>query len=320
MTLELARDGGFSARVCDVRDEAVGVRSFALEAADGTELPQWTPGAHVDLALAPGLNRQYSLCGVPDDRAHLRFAVLREPQSRGGSAMLHEAVKTGDTLKVLALRNNFPIVPAERTLLVAGGIGITPLLAMARELEAQGKEWQMLYGGRSRASMAFLAELEAYGEKVRVRPQDEYGLLDLAAFLGAAETGKVAYCCGPEPLIAAVEDWCRAWPEESLQIERFRPKEPAPHPADAPFEVELRRSGKTVTIPADKSIADALDEAGVHIPRSCNEGTCGTCLTKVLEGIPDHRDSFLRPKQREANNRIMACCSRSLTARLVLDA
>lgn len=313
-------ENGFSARISDIRVEAAGVKSFLLEAADGADLPAWTPGAHVDLALAPGMNRQYSLCGDGDDRQGLRFAVLREPQSRGGSAMLHEQVKAGDPMQVLAVRNNFPMVEAQRSLLVAGGIGITPILTMVRELERQGKDWRLLYGGRSRASMAFLDELERLGGKVIVYPQDEFGLLDLADFLGPAEPGKVAYCCGPEPLIKAVEAYCANWPEEALRIERFRPKEQEPHGADTAFEVELKRSGKVVTVPADRTIADVLEEAGVHIPRSCNEGTCGTCLTKVVEGLPDHRDSFLRPRQREKNAHILVCCSRSHTPRLVLDA
>lgn len=309
----------FISRICEIRDEAEGVKSFLIEQEDGTAWPDWSPGAHVDLVLDHGLGRQYSLCGDALDRQHLRFAVLREPASRGGSAMLHEQVGVGDTLPVVAVRNNFPLVEADQYRLVAGGIGITPLLAMARELERQGKNWTLLYGGRTRASMAFLAELAHYGEKVTIRPQDESGLLDLASFLGSAESGKVAYCCGPEALIQAVEAHCAGWPEDAVQIERFRPREPGSSVNSGPFEVELRKSGIIVQVPADKSIADALDEVGIHIPRSCNEGTCGTCITKVLEGTPDHRDSFLRPKQRELNNKILVCCSRSLSPRLVLD-
>lgn len=309
----------FPARVCDIREEACGVKSFALEMADGALWPEWTPGAHVDLALAPDMYRQYSLCGDMADRSNLRFAVLREAESRGGSSLLHDKVTLGDELQVIALRNNFPIVEAEQYLLVAGGIGVTPILAMARELERQGKDWQLLYGGRSRNGMAFLEELAAYGDKVRIRPQDEFGLLDIPDFIGEFNSGKVVYCCGPEPLIKAVEIYCSGWPEEALQIERFHPREQEFAAANAEFEVELRRSGLSVTVGADTTIAEALEDVGVHVPRSCNEGTCGTCVTKLLEGTPDHRDSFLRPRQREKNNRIMVCCSRSLTPKLVLD-
>lgn len=309
----------FSSRICAIRDEADGVKSFSLERIDGAAWPEWEPGAHVDVVVPGDLNRQYSLFGDPADREHLHFAALREPASRGGSAALHERIGLGDPLPVIAVRNNFPLVEASEYLLVAGGIGITPLLAMARELERRGKNWTLLYGGRNRTSMAFLDDLATYGDNVMIRPQDEFGLLDLSAFLGAAKPGKVAFCCGPEPLIQAVESCCSGWPEESLQIERFRPMEQDTAAVSKPFEVELRKSGVTVTVPADKSIADALDEVGIHIPRSCNEGTCGTCLTKVLEGEPDHRDSFLRPKQRVLNNKMLVCCSRSLSPRLVLD-
>lgn len=307
------------ARICAIHEEACGVRSFVVERIDNAEWPEWTPGAHVDLALGRGMNRQYSLCGRPEDRQHLRFAVLREPAGRGGSAHLHDKLRVGDPLNVIAVRNHFPLIAAERYLLIAGGIGITPLLAMARELERTGQDWQLLYGGRSRASMAFLYEMATFGDRVQVRPQDECGLLDLAAFIGAAQPGKVVYCCGPEPLLQAVEAQCASWPEDALQIERFHPRAQEVKLASPAFDVELRKSGLTIAIAPDQTIADALDSIGVHIPRSCNEGTCGTCITKVLEGTPDHRDSFLRPKQRAENKRIMVCCSRSLSPRLVLD-
>ena len=313
-------EASFSARICDVRTEAEGVKSFALQPLDGPAPATWTPGAHLDLALAPGLQRQYSLCGDRADHAALRFAVLREPASRGGSSRMHDQVKLGDVLQITAVRNHFPLVPGERYRLVAGGIGITPLLTMVRELDRRGADWSLLYGGRSLASMAFVDELSAYGDRVLIRPQDQFGLLDVAGFLGAPEPGKVAYCCGPEPLIKAVEAACAEWTEDALQIERFRPAaDPALGTASS-FEVEARRSGVTVTVGPHESIGDALEAAGVYIPRSCNEGTCGTCVTKLLEGTPDHRDSFLRPKQRAENNRIMVCCSRALSPRLVLDA
>lgn len=315
----MTSENGFLARIKDIRLEASGVKSFVIEAADGAELPLWSPGAHVDLALTPGVNRQYSLCGNPGDHRTARFAVLKELQSRGGSVMLHDRVKTGDVLEVAAVRNHFPIVAAQQFRLVAGGIGITPLLAMACELDRQGMDWQLLYGGRTRGHMAFLDELEIFGDKVHIRPQDEFGLLQIGEFLGPEEPGKVVYCCGPEPLIKAVEAYCAGWDESALQIERFHPKEQAPHAPDSAFEVELRRSGKTVTVQAEQSIADALEGVGVVIPRSCNEGTCGTCITKIIDGIPDHRDSFLRPKQRDKNNVVMVCCSRSRSPRLVLD-
>lgn len=309
----------FMARISRIDVMAAGVKAFTIERDDGQPWPEWMPGAHVDIALEGGLGRQYSLCGDPADRMRLDFAVLREPASRGGSAFLHDQAAVGSAIAVVDVRNNFPLVDAARYRFVAGGIGITPLLPMIRELERQGKDWALLYGGRTRASMAYLDVLRQYTDKVTVCPQDEFGLLDLPAFLGNPAPGTVAYCCGPEPLIQAVERHCASWPEELLHIERFRPRELEALVQAAPFEVELRRSGLTVTVPPEKSIADVLDEAGFHIPRSCNEGTCGTCLTKVLEGTPDHRDSFLRPKQRALNNKILVCCSRASSPRLVLD-
>ncbi|WP_068071534.1 PDR/VanB family oxidoreductase [Novosphingobium lentum] len=309
----------FTARIAEIRTEASGVKSFVLQRDSGADFPEWQPGAHIDVVLAPGLSRQYSLCGDPADRQMLNFAVLREPASRGGSERLHDAVAPGDTLTIEAIRNNFPLVAAEETLLIAGGIGITPLLTMAEALDRQGKRWRMLYGGRTGGSMAYLERLARHGENVAVRPEDAHGLLDLAGFIGAYRPGKVVYCCGPEPLIKAVEAWCASWPEDALQIERFRPKEQAPGIIDSAFEVELKRKGIVVAVPADQTIADALEAVGVHIPRSCNEGTCGTCVTKLLDGEPDHRDSFLRPKQRAEGKRIMVCCSRALSPRLVLD-
>lgn len=315
----MTEETGFLARICDIRVEAEGVKSFLIERADGEAFPHWSPGAHVDLALGAGMNRQYSLCASDPDGGRARFAVLREFAGRGGSALLHDQAKAGDEIAITACRNNFPLVEAERYRLIAGGIGITPIIAMARQLEAWGKEWRLLYGGRTRAGMAFLEELTAYGDKVAIRPADEFGLLDIADFLDGDEVGKAAYCCGPEPLIAAVERHCATWPEEALQIERFHPRAAEGPAASGSFEVELSRSGGVVTVPPDRSIAEVLEDFGVHIPRSCNEGTCGTCVTKVIAGIPDHRDSFLRPRQRAENKRIMPCCSRALSTRLVLD-
>ncbi|MEZ5748784.1 MAG: PDR/VanB family oxidoreductase [Caenibius sp.] len=285
-------DKGFLARVSQIREESAGVKSFLLEPADGC--PPTGLRTHVDLALAPGRigNIHCVVIAAIAQACGSLYCANRRP---GRVSVLHEQVKAGDALEVLAVRNNFPLVDAELYLLVAGGIGITPLLAMARELEAQGKHWRLLYGGRNRATMAFAEELATYGDKVNICPEDEFGLLDLAAFLGAAEPGKVVFCCGPEPLIKAVEAYCAAWPEEALQIERFHPKEQEPHGADTAFEVELKQSGKVVTVPPGRAIADVLEDVGVYIPRSCNEGTCGTLSDQGGGRHPRSSRSFLRP-------------------------
>src|SRR3954447_7398976 len=200
---------------------ADGVAALTLAAPDGGRLPDWTPGAHIDLALPNGLTRQYSLCGNRWDAFRYRVGVLRERASRGGSAYVHEQLQPGHLVGVGGPRNNFPLVPSERYVFVAGGIGITPLLPMVRQADLLGADWRLLYGGRHRASMAFLDELVGYGDRVQVVPEDEHGLLDLAGFLGAPRAGVRVYCCGPAPLLAAIERACAGWPPHTLRTERF---------------------------------------------------------------------------------------------------
>ncbi|UQS25639.1 PDR/VanB family oxidoreductase [Amycolatopsis thermalba] len=299
---------------------ADGVVRLTLRHPAGEPLPKWEPGAHLDLVLGEGLVRQYSLCGDPADSSALQVAVLREPDGRGGSAHVHDRLSTGDTVRIRGPRNHFRLVDAPRYLFVAGGIGITPIVPMIARADAAGADWRLVYGGRSRASMAFRAELvERYGDRVEIRPQDETGLLDLDALLGEPRPGVAVYCCGPEPLLAAVEQRCAAWPPGSLHVERFSPKAGADVGERTAFEVELAASGRTVTVPAGKSILQAVEEAGVSVLSSCQEGTCGTCETPVLDGVPDHRDSLLTDAERAANDTMMICVSRSCGPRLVLD-
>ncbi|MGW3447199.1 PDR/VanB family oxidoreductase [Streptomyces sp. NPDC001076] len=301
-------------------DIAEGVVSLVLAHPDGARLPDWTPGSHIDLVLPEGTTRQYSLCGDRWDAYTYRIAVLREPSGRGGSAYVHDRLRPGDRVGVGAPRNHFPLVPSEKYLFIAGGIGITPLLPMVRQAELLGADWQLLYGGRTRSSMAFRAELtEAYGERVHVVPQDELGLLDLAAWLGTPRPGTNVYCCGPGPLLTAVESACAAWPPYALRIERFTAAARTAPVRDTPFEVELRRSGRTVTVTPEVSVLEAVRRAGADVLSSCEQGTCGTCLTPVLEGQPDHRDSVLADHERAANDCMFLCVSRSRGGRLVLD-
>jgi ferredoxin-NADP reductase len=300
-------------------EAADGVVALTLAPADGGQLPEWTPGAHIDLHLTENLTRQYSLCGDPADRSAWRIAVLREVDGRGGSAYVHDELAAGSTVAVSFPRNNFELHTADRYLFIAGGIGITPLLPMIASAEASGAEWTLLYGGRTRASMAFTDELARYGEKVQIRPQDEFGLLDLAAYLGAAHDSTLIYACGPEPMLKAVESACQHWRESALCVERFSPVELAePIRADS-FDVVLARSGKTVTVGPGRSILEALEIAGVNVLSSCREGTCGTCETDVLEGEPEHRDSLLTTAERAANETMFICVSRCLGAQLTLD-
>ncbi|MEU3349579.1 PDR/VanB family oxidoreductase [Streptomyces sp. NPDC006700] len=301
--------------------EAEGVVSVRLRRSDGGELPPWEPGAHVDLHLPGDLTRQYSLNGSPEDRSLWQVSVLREPASRGGSLAVHETLRPGQEVEVTGPRNRFRLVDAPEYLFVAGGIGITPLLPMLDRATAAGARWTLLYGGRTRAGMAFLPRLASYGERVLVRPQDEYGLLDLEPFLGTPGEGTAIYCCGPEPLLTAVERLCAPLPPGTLHTERFAaaPREAAATDADGEFEVVLQRTGRSVTVPAGTTILQALEEQGIDAANSCREGICGTCETKVVEGVPDHRDSLLSPEERAANDTMMICVGRARCPRLVLD-
>ncbi len=296
-----------------------GVATLTLRPVSGMPFPPWQPGAHVDLALPGVRTRQYSLCGNPADRSTYRLGILREPESRGTSEFVHAGLQPGDRLRVVGPRNHFRLAPSARYVFVAGGIGITPILPMIREAEALGADWHLTYGGRTRGSMAFLDEVARYGERVTVAPQDEVGLLDLAEILGEPREDTRVYCCGPGPLLDAVEAATTGWPRGSLRTERFAAK-PLTEPVRAgAFEVELQASGRTVTVGPDVSILDALAAAGIPTVSSCSEGTCGTCETTVLEGVPDHRDSVLEDAERAENDCLMICVSRSCTAKLVLD-
>ncbi|MEU4235126.1 PDR/VanB family oxidoreductase [Nonomuraea sp. NPDC026600] len=306
--------------VTERAEVADGVACLTLRRPDGEPLPKWQPGAHIGLLLDNGLVRHYSLCGDPGDRSSWRIGVLRVPDSRGGSAYVHGKLHAGTPLRVRGPRNTFVLRPADRYLFVAGGIGITPVLPMIAAAEAAGARWRLLYGGRTRSSMAFLDELAGYGAAVAIRPQDQHGLLDLDGYLGEPDTDTLVYCCGPEPLLAAVEERCRAWPSGALRVERFQAKEQEETAADAgAFEVVLSRSGRTLHVPPGKSVLEAAREAGVSVLYSCAEGICGTCETEVLKGEPDHRDSVLSTEERESGETMMICVSRSRGPRLVLD-
>jgi len=301
-------------RVAGRTEGAEGVVVLELADPTGADLPAWTPGAHVDLLLTDDLTRQYSLCGDPADRSVYRIGVLREPAGRGGSAYVHDRLREGDDVDVQGPRNHFELAPSPRYLFIAGGIGITPILPMAAAARAAGADHELHYGGRSRRSMAFLAELEG-----TLHPQDEVGLLDLDALLGTPRPDTLVYCCGPEPLLAAVEEHCAAWPAGTLHVERFAPKDAGDVVRAGGFEVELSLTGTTITVTPEQSVLAALEAAGVDVLSSCQEGTCGTCETAVLAGEVDHRDSLLTPDEQAANDTMFVCVSRAAGPRLVLE-
>jgi ferredoxin-NADP reductase len=307
-------------RVASREEPAENVVGLGLRRPDGAPLPAWTPGSHIDLVLDDDLVRQYSLVGPVADASEWRIGVLLEAEGRGGSRHVFEKLHPGSTVRVRGPRNHFELAPADRYLFIAGGIGITPITGMIAEAEQRGTPWTLTYGGRTAASMAFAAELQdRYGERVTLVPQDEQGHIDLASLLGEPADGTLIYCCGPAPLLEAVEGAAAEWPEGSLRFERFTPAEQADLDTDQPFEVELALSDLVVTVPPGKSVLEAIDEAGVDVLSSCGEGTCGTCETAILAGRADHRDSVLTPQEKAENGSMMICVSRSAGPRLVLE-
>ncbi|MBH0781030.1 oxidoreductase [Nocardia sp. NEAU-351] len=306
-------------RLVDKKTVADGVVTVRLADIDGGDVPSWEPGAHIDLVLGPGLVRQYSLCGDPADADAVTIAVLREDSGRGGSVFVHDELREGAILEIGGPRNHFALVEAPSYLFIAGGIGITPLLPMVRGVERLGAPWRLVYGGRRRSGMAFAEELvRAFPDSVEIHPQDEAGLLDIAGAFDATDAGVAVYCCGPEPLLSAVEELGRERGID-VHVERFAPKATGERVVDRAFEVELGRTGTTLSVGASESIVDALRRTGVSVEFSCLEGTCGTCEVAVLAGAPDHRDSVLTEQERAAGDAMMICVSRCRGRRLVLD-
>lgn len=301
--------------VCD------GVVELTLALPGGSPLPQWQPGAHIDLHLGQHV-RQYSLTGLESTATEWIVSVLREPASRGGSDYAHDSVAEGSMIRVSLPRNNFTFTRTGRepVVLVAGGIGITPLLPMIAALEGQGRDWSLFYAGRSRSAMAYVDELMKFGDRVSIRPDDEYGVPDLRTLVSATPAAAVIYSCGPEGMLGALETICDdPASRRTLRVERFTPRVFDTDGPDVGFQVEFVQSRLTATVPANRSILEVAEELGVDILSSCAEGTCGTCETPVLAGVPDHRDSVLSKDEREAGDTMMPCVSRSCSALLKLD-
>ncbi|OIH85483.1 oxidoreductase [Arthrobacter sp. UCD-GKA] len=301
---------------------ADGVVRLRLEEPNQGRVPDWTPGAHIELVLPTSdegtVSRHYSLCGDRWDAHAYEVAVLNEPNSRGGSRYIHEELAVGDMITVGTPRNNFSLSQAKRFEFIAGGIGITPIMTMIAAAEKLGIDWHLHYGGRTRASMAFLDELAQYGDRVTVWPQDELGHLNLGFLHEMPEDGRV-YCCGPEPLLNAVAAAAASWPTWAVRFERFVAASLEEPVRTEPFELELAVSKKTVTVGTNETVLSALSCAGVPVLASCMEGVCGTCEVGVLKGTPEHRDSLLNDAERAKNDRMFVCVSRAISDRLVLD-
>jgi ferredoxin-NADP reductase len=305
---------------------AADVMTVELSAVNGRELPPWTPGSHIDLILtgADGKvhERQYSLCGDPADRMTYRVAVLREPGGRGGSETVHTRLAVGEELRIRGPRNHFEFDPRPNTPVVflAGGIGITPFLSMSAAAASAGIDYRVVYAGRSRSTMAFVADLVVeHGDRVRVHAADEGNRFDLDGFIADLTPGTMVYSCGPTRLLEALEEACTEWPTGQLRVERFEAKEFGEPVWQDTFEVELAMTGITVEVPLGRSILDVVEENGVLVVSSCRTGTCGTCETPVLDGEIEHRDSVLTPDEQDDGDTMMICVSRANCPRLVLD-
>lgn len=297
------------------------VISIRLARPDGTPLPAWEPGAHIDLILPTGLVRQYSLVESAPDLSWYRIAVFREPFSRGGSEYVHWFLRPGQLVAVRAPLNHFRLVEAQEYLFIVGGIGITPILAMIDRVRARGAAWALHYGARTLDSMAFRDRLAAYGSSVVFWPANTAGLLPLANLIGAYRPGVAIYCCGPAGLLDAAQQVAArsGWPADALRTERFKPRvRPAPGPGRR-TTVIAARSGVEVEAAPDQSVLDALTSAGVRVDSSCRNGVCGTCQVRVLAGEPDHRDDVLTAAEQLAGDTMLVCVSRARSASLTLD-
>ena len=303
-----------------------GVAVFALEDAQGRALPAFTAGAHIDLHLPGGLVRQYSLCGDPADTRRYRLGVLKDPASRGGSQAVHQhLLRDGQAVSISAPRNHFPLIEgAPHSVLMGGGIGVTPMLAMAARLHALGAPFELHYSARSRAQAAFLDELASapWAARVQLHFDDEPATaLQPQALLKAAPAGTHVYVCGPNGYM----DWVLAeaeaagLPSGQRHREYFSAPTAAPTAGDQPVEIVAQRSGKTVVAAANETLRSALERVGIKVQVSCEQGVCGTCACTVLEGTPEHRDAYLTDEEKADNDQILVCCSRSRSARLVLD-
>jgi tetrachlorobenzoquinone reductase len=310
-------------RVSSMTREAEGTCSFELRAPDGGEIAPFTAGAHIEMHLAPGLTRSYSLLNSQNERLRYRIAVNKDSKSRGGSRFMHEVLRVGDFVESSFPRNNFPLnEAAENSVFVVGGIGITPVLSMLRRLVELGRAHQLYYCVRSRPMAAFLEELSTLRSRssehfIRFDQEPGVGLLDIAAVVSGVSAGTHLYCCGPTTMLDAFDKATAGYDPARVHVESFVARQEAA--TDGGFDVVLAKSGSVLRVPAGKTILQVLLDAGVNAPYSCMEGACGSCETAVLEGIPDHRDAVLSREEQARNRTMMICCSGARSARLVLD-
>ena len=312
------------ARIAKRSVAALDIVALELVPVAGRSLPAFSAGAHIDVEVAPGLVRQYSLCNDPAETHRYVIGVLRDPNSRGGSVAAHERLVEGQVIRIGTPRNLFALVPAQRSLLFAGGIGVTPLLSMAEQLAGDAAPFELHYCSRSPERTAFRARIEASSFADRVHFHHDDGApaqrLDLPAVLAAPDAGTHLYVCGPRGFIDFVCGHADAlgWAGSQIHVEHFS----APIPSvtdDGGFEVQIASSGQTLAVAPGQSVVAALRAHGVVVPVACEQGVCGTCLTRVIDGVPEHRDQYLTDEERQQNDQFLPCCSRARSARLVLD-
>jgi vanillate O-demethylase ferredoxin subunit len=311
-------------RVKRISYEAENINSYELVGPAGGELPPFTAGSHIDLHLANGMIRSYSLVNGQSERHRYVIAVNNDAASRGGSRLIHETTRAGALVTISYPRNNFALHEnAGHSVLIAGGIGITPVMSMIRRLEALGRSWELFYAARTRGAAAFFDELNAFRPGIHSNlhvtfdQEPSARMIDLPAVVTAARPDAHLYCCGPVPMLEAFEAATIGRPASQVHVEYFKAAEkPA---VEGGFEVKLSRSGQTIAVQPGQTILDALLAAGITVNYACAEGVCGTCETRVVNGIPDHRDLFLSKEEQQANKTIMVCCSGSKSPTLVLD-
>ncbi|VVE51341.1 ferredoxin [Pandoraea pneumonica] len=317
-----------SAMVRTLRYEAAGIMSIelvpaAVGGASAPTFPDFTPGAHIDLHLPSGLVRSYSLVNAPGEANRYVLGILADPKSRGGSRFIHDNFRVGMTLDISAPRNHFELdESAAHTVLVAGGIGVTPILCMYRRLRSLGRSVKLLYCARTAPQAAFIDEISALGGDITYHFDDQQGgkPASLTSFLAGQPAGTHAYCCGPGVMLDAFEAACAEAGIANVHIERFAAAPDAPPPATSEgYVVKLAKSGKEIAVPAGATLLDTLLAAGIDAEHSCMEGVCGACETRVLEGCPDHRDSVLSAGERAENKVMMICVSGCKGDRLTLD-
>ncbi|MES2262710.1 MAG: PDR/VanB family oxidoreductase [Pseudomonadota bacterium] len=311
-------------RVTAKTKETNDIYCLELAAVDGKPLPPFSAGSHVDILIKEGLVRQYSLCNDPSEQHRYQIGVLRDPHSRGGSIAVHDGIHEGDIIQISEPKNHFAMVPAKRTLLFAGGIGVTPILCMAERLAATGAPFEMHYCARSEDHAAFRSRItrSAFADRVHFHFDNgpEQQKMDLPALLAAPEADTHLYVCGPGGFIDFVVNTASAagWDAAHVHLEYFG-AQALDTSQDGAFDIQIASSGKVLRIPADKSVTAVLAEHGIEVPVSCEQGVCGTCVTRVLSGTPEHRDLYFTADEQAGNDQFTPCCSRSKSPCLVLD-